>query len=193
MKSGNAIVGRKKKTDFDLYETPELSTRKALDKMLQDGVLNYGDELYECCCGAGAISKVLKEYGFKVKETDIQTKDFITGEKGIDVYKIESNSCKTIFTNPPYDAMTNKGNEMLMEFLRISTDKVILLLNIFYLSSKQRKELLENSPLKCVYIHSDRVTMFPYGENKPQNGGTKMFAWFVWDHEYKGKPFFDWI
>lgn len=22
----------------------------------------------------------------------------------------------------------------------------------------------------------------------PKNGGTKMFAWFVWDKEYNGKP-----
>lgn len=197
MSKGISIVGRKKDTEFDLYETPEFATRKALDKMLQDGALNTGDEIYECCCGAGAISRVLREYGFEVKESDIQTEDFISGEKGIDVYKIPSNSCEIILTNPPYNLMTPRKNKMdthmLKEFLRISTGKVILLLNIYYLSSDARKEMLENSPLQCVYIHSDRLKMFQYGEEEPENGGTKMFAWFVWDHKYKGKPFFDWI
>lgn len=44
-----------------------------------------------------------------------------------------------------------------------------------------------------MYIHSDRVTMYPYGEEKPKNGGTKMYVWIVWDKEYNGKPTFSWI
>ena len=70
---------------------------------------------------------------------------------------------------------------------------VILLLNVFFLSSKERKELLESSHLKHMYIHSDRVTMYPYGDEKPKNGGTKMYVWIVWDKEFKGKPTFSWI
>ena len=65
--------------------------------------------------------------------------------------------------------------------------------NIFYLSSKDRKAMLEQSHLRHVYIHSDRVTMFPYGQEKPKNGGTKMYAWAVWDKEYNGKPTLSWI
>ena len=111
--------------------------------------------------------------------------------KGVDVYDIEDDACEVVFTNPPYNLMT-KGN-MLAEFQRIATNKVILLLNIFYLSSKERKQMLENSHLRHVYIHSDRVTMFPYGQEKPKNGGTKMYAWFVWDKDYRGKPTISWI
>lgn len=61
------------------------------------------------------------------------------------------------------------------------------------MSSKERKELLENSHLRHMYIHSDRVTMYPYGEEKPKNGGTKMYVWIVWDKEYNGTPTFSWI
>jgi hypothetical protein len=82
---------------------------------------------------------------------------------------------------------------MLSEFLRISKEKVILLLNIFYLSSEKRKEMLKQSHLKYVYIHSDRLTMYPYGETKPENGGTKMFAWFVFEHGYNDNPMIDWL
>jgi hypothetical protein len=84
-------------------------------------------------------------------------------------------------------------NNMLSEFLRISNKKVILLLNIYFLSSKSRKQLLETSHLRHLYIHSDRVTMFPFGQEVPKNGGTKMFAWFVWDKEYDGEPTFSLI
>ena len=193
MANGQSITGRKKNIKYDLYETPKEATEKILNALIRDGILNEtNDELYECCSGAGAITKVLNEkYNFTYKASDIQTEDFIMGEKGIDVYKLPDKCCTTIFTNPPYDLMTKES--MLNEFLRISTDKVILLLNIFFLSSEKRKELLKNSSLKYVYIHSDRVTMFPYGEVKPENCGTKLFAWYVFEHGYKGKPMIDWL
>ena len=186
MSNGKTIAGRKKHIKFDLYETPTWATEKFIVRALHDGVLNTNDEIHECCSGAGAISKVLEKYGFIIKSSDIQNKDFIYGERGVDVYKLKDNHCKITMTNPPYILMTKFG--MLSEFLRISENKVILLLNIYFLSSQKRKKLLEHSPLKYVYIHSDRLTMFPFGEKKPKNDGTKMFAWYVWEHGYRGEP-----
>ena len=188
------IVGRTTTTEgnYDFYETPSWATEKALDQMIIDGIINKYDDILEPCSGAGAISDVLEGYGFaNVRNSDIQTLDCIKGDKGVDVYDIPDNSCEVVFTNPPYNLMTK--NNMLQEFLRISTKKVILLLNIYYLSSKDRKTMLEQSHLRHIYIHSDRVTMFPYGQEKPKNGGTKMYAWFVWDKEYNGKPTLSWI
>lgn len=197
MSNGFSITGRKKNDVHDFYETPIWATEKALDAMLKDGYITKQDNILEPCSGAGAISSVLEKYGFEnVKNSDIQTADFIRGERGINVYDIEDNSCDVIFTNPPYNLMTLKeckGGSLLKEFLRISRQKVILLVNIFFLSSKDRKELLENSHIQHMYIHSDRVTMFPYGEEKPKNGGTKMFVWVIWDKQYNDKPTFSWI
>lgn len=192
MSKGISITGRKKETEYDFYETPRWATRLAVEAMLHDGILTKNDVIYEPCCGAGAITDVLEEAGFQnVMSSDIQTGDFIKGRKGIDVYDIKDNICDVIFTNPPYNQMTE--DNMLAEFQRISQKKVILLLNIFFLSSRSRKEMLENSGLRHIYIHSDRVTMYPYGETKPQNCGTKMFAWFVWDKEYDGAMTFSLI
>jgi hypothetical protein len=198
MSNGLSITGRKKTNDeYDFYETPRWSTEKAVEAMLIDGILNKYDDIYEPCVGAGAISDVLESYGFEnVKKSDIQIADYIKGEQGVDVYEVSDEVCDVVFTNPPYNLMTLKekdGGSMLKEFLRISRHKVILLLNIFFLSSKERKELLEHSHLRHIYIHSDRVTMYPYGEEKPKNGGTKMYAWFVWDKDYEGKPTLSWI
>lgn len=197
MSNGLSITGRKKNDVYDFYETPTWATEKALDAMLRDGYITKQDSILEPCSGAGAISSVLEKYGFEnVKNSDIQTADFIRGERGINVYDIEDNSCDVVFTNPPYNLMTLKeckGGSLLKEFLRISRQKVILLVNIFFLSSKDRKELLENSHIQHMYIHSDRVTMFPYGEEKPKNGGTKMFVWVIWNKQYNDKPTFSWI
>ncbi len=193
MTTGASIAGRKSVGDLDFYETPAWATRKALDAMLADGVLQKYDDILEPCCGAGAISKVLGEYGFaNVRSSDLQTGDCIYGRRGVDVYEdIPDQDCEVIFTNPPYSLMTREN--MLEEFLRIARKKVILLLNIYFLAGKSRKELLERSHLRHIYIHSDRVTMHPYGQPAPKNGGTKMFAWYVWDHTYTGRPTISWI
>lgn len=197
MANGLSITGRTKNSDFDFYETPKWATEKALGQMLADGMINPYEVVLEPCAGAGAISDVLKAYGFvHLFKSDIQTADYIAGAKGVDVRDFEDEVCDVVFTNPPYNLMTQKaaqGGSLLNEFLRISRHKVILLLNIFFLSSKERKELLEQSHLRHVYIHSDRVTMYPFGEEKPQNGGTKMYAWFVWDKNYNGYPTMSWI
>lgn len=194
MSTGTSIIGRNKNDKFDFYETPEWATEKVLKQMLDDGFITKGESIYEPCCGAGAITKVLKKFGFdNVNCSDIQTANYICGNKGIDVYDIKDNQCDVIITNPPYNLMTlpeKKGGSLLKEFLRISKKKVILLLNIYFLSSKQRKELLNSSHLKHMYIHSERVTMYPFGEEKSKNNGTKMYAWFIWDQDYIGRPTF---
>lgn len=190
--TGNSIAGRKENASYDFYETPKWAAEKAIMAMLRDGMISEKERICEPCAGAGAITDVLKMYGFEnIEASDIQTADYIKGVKGVDVYNIENNACDVVITNPPYSLMT-KGN-MLAEFQRIAKKKVILLLNIFYLSSKNRKQMLEQSNLRHLYIHSDRVTMYPYGHEKPKNGGTKMYAWYVWDKEYVGTPTFSWI
>lgn len=198
MSNGLSIAGRKASCDgFDFYETPAWATQKVVEAMLDDGLLSRTDDIYEPCAGAGAIVRVLESMGFKnVRKSDIQDEPYVCGEHGVDIYNIPDNSCDIVFTNPPYNLMTLKekdGGSVLREFLRISNQKVVLLVNVFFLSSKERKGLLETSCLRHMYVHSDRVTMFPFGEDKPKNGGTKMYVWLVWDKAYHGKPTFGWI
>ena len=190
---GKTIIGRDKQDDiYDFYETPKWATEKVVEALLDDNIICKDSCIIEPCSGAGAIVNVLSEYGFTdVKASDIQTLDCIVGDKGIDIANLPSNYCDIIITNPPYNQMTK--NNMLQQFLRVAKKKVILLVNIFYLSSKARKEMLEKSHLRHVYIHSDRVTMFPYGTEKPKNGGTKLYAWLVFDKEYNSMPTLSWI
>ncbi len=186
------IVGRNRKDQYDFYETPQWASRKILDALLMDGEISKYDSVLEPCCGAGAISQVLFEYGFEnIMQSDISCESYISGKKGVDIVDIDDAVADFVITNPPYGAMTKE--DMLADLLRISKRKCCLLLNIYFLSSTKRKAMLENSHLKTVYIHSDRVTMYPYGEDKPTNGGTKMYAWFLWDKEYNGKPTISWI
>lgn len=113
MTDRQTITGRKHIDDvYDFYETPKWATEKAIEAMLSDGIINKYDNIYEPCVGAGAITDVLSIYGFEnVKASDIQTAEYIKGQKGLDVYDIEDNSCEIVFTNPPYNLMTQKENK----------------------------------------------------------------------------------
>lgn len=163
-----------------------------VQKMWADGHININDVIYDPCCGSGCIVETLKSYGFKnVLSSDISSEDFIDGKKDINVYNLENNICDTIITRPPFSEMVQNG--MLQEFFRISKRKVILLLDINYLSSLRRKEMLENSPLKCVYINSQRVVLKRHGDIKPKTRSSTMYVWCIWDKTYRGKPTLGWI
>lgn len=93
-----------------------------------------------------------------------------------------------IITNPPFSLI----NDFIKQALRLSNRYVIFLAKIQTLETLERKELLENSPLKYVYVHSSRQATWKNGEPLDPDGNkwqtTMCLAWFVWDKEYKGEP-----
>ena len=175
-----------------IMDLPKVPIMNGVQKMWADGHINTNNTIYDPCCGSGCIVKTLRSYGFRsVLSSDISSENFIDGEKGVNVYNIDNNICDVIITKPPFSEMAQ--NNMLQEFLRISKRKVILLLDINYLSSLRRKEMLENSPLKYVYINSQRIVLKKHGDIKPKIRSSTMYIWCVWDKEYNGKPILGWI
>lgn len=174
----------KRKKQGDFYETP----RWAIEALLKRE--GFGGIILEPCCGNGAISRVLEEYGYKVQSSDISTEDNIYGEKGIDAFLIDKLS-DNIITNPPYDRRIL--NNLVEHFSIIYIKKMALLLRLTFLESDGRRELFTSLPLKVVYIFSSRITMYPENEEKPENKGTTAYAWFVWEKGYIGKITVNWI
>lgn len=167
---GQSIAGRKKNTPTDLYQTPPHATEALLSAETFEG------EIWEPCSGYGAISKVLEGRGYEVYSSDIL--DDAYGDGGIDFLSTEN--CRhvpNIVTNPPYrDALP-----FLKQALRYSDHKVAFLLKLTFLESRKRKSFFEASPPSRVWVFSERITMWPFGEEEPKNGGTIAYAWFVWD------------
>ena len=65
-------------------------------------------------------------------------------------------------------------------------------MKINFLEGVKRKVFLQNTNLRTVWIFSKRITLTrPDWEGK--NKGFITYAWFVWEHEYNGKPYIDWI
>lgn len=73
-----------------------------------------------------------------------------------------------------------------------------MLLKVQFLESKSRKEFLKNSPLKYIYVFSERQNTMKNGSpinpltNKPWSS-TMLLCWFVWEIGYEGEPIVKWL
>lgn len=180
----NSFMARQNVEEHDFYPTPDYATEALLDRELfEEGVI------WECACGDGAISKILKSRGLQVFSTDlinrgygeVRNLDFI--QELPDIYK-----AKHIITNPPFKL----AKSFIEQALYMTTGKVAMLLRLAFLESADRYELFKTTPLKTVYVFSKRLTMSAKGKGASK-GGMIPFAWFVWEHGYEGKPYIEWI
>ena len=177
------------RADNDFYATPPLATRALLN------VLELKGSILEPACGMGHISEVLKEYypNSEIVSTDLIYRGYGIG--GIDFLTYDfGRKFGNIITNPPYSLAI----EFVKRGLDLANDKVIMLLRIQFLESRSRKNFLVNSPLRYVYVFSERPSPMKNGlELNPRTGkpwnSPMMLAWFVWEICYKGEPIIRWL
>ena len=90
----------KEREKHDYYATEP----KAMELLCeQETFSNY---VWECACGEGHLSEVLKQHGYKVRSTDIVDRGY-EGTEVADFLKITKEDIKKdfprdIITNPPY-------------------------------------------------------------------------------------------
>lgn len=173
----------------DFYATQSKTVKSLLD------VFTLKGNILEPACGMGHISKVLEEYypSQEIVSTDLVYRGF--GEGNIDFLTYDyGRKFDNIITNPPFSL----SKEFLEKSLELSNDKVILLLKIQFLESSKRKEILKNSPLKYIYVFSERQSTLKDGlelnptNNKPWTT-TLCLAWFIWEKGYTGEPIVRWL
>jgi len=170
----------------DFYATPPIAITKLLEKE------KFHNNIWECACGEGHISRILKFYGYKVRSTDLFYRGY--GKGGIDFMNVSKEDLwyykkSDIITNPPY----KYALKFVEKALSLVDDgyKVAMLLRIQFLESKSRKKLFEENPPKVVYVFSERIGCWQDG--KPTHGSAICFCWFVWEKGYKGDPIIKWI
>lgn len=170
---------RKQNNDiFDFYETPEWATLSILNRVLLSG------STLEPCSGHGAIARLIK-----CDASDIRTNDEVFGKKGVDLFSYQSNSYDNIITNPPFRI----AQEVIQHSLKVARKKVLMLLRLSFLESARRHDFFKETPLKTVFIFSDRVTMYEAGAQKKNGSGVVAYAWFLWERGYEGYPTIEWI
>ena len=182
---GTPLRGR---VENDYYATPPESTQALLN------VLELNGSILEPACGEGHISEVLKSNypNSEIVSTDLVDRGY--GSGGINFLEHTYDRTFTnVITNPPFKYM----REFVEKSLEISTDKVIMFGKIQFLEGQRRKEFLENSPLKYVYVFSERQNPMRNGSPVDENGkkwsSTMCFAWYVWEKGYQGEPVVRWL
>ena len=176
---GDGKPEKRQKDDF--YPTPPEATYSLLDKE------KFIGEIWECACGNGAISNILKEKNYNVYSSDLIDRGY--GDTGIDFLKTYRKT-DNIITNPPFKL----GTEFVYQACHLANKKVAMLCRINFLEGVARGKMFKNTPLKTVYVFSRRITFTNPDTNKKSHGGGMLaFAWFIWEKDYNEKPTIQWL
>lgn len=164
----------------DFYKTPEWATKALLHYETFSGLI------HEPCCGDGAIAEVLRSDGYEVLATDLYDRGY--GEGGQDFLQSNIKS-SSVVTNPPYAI----ASDIITKALELADDKVCMLLRTAFLEGSGRyKNLFSVNPPARVRVFSERVSMYPAGQERG-SGGTTCFSWFVWARDHIGPTELHWI
>ena len=179
-------------TLMKLDENREILDFYATDKRAIEELLNrekFKNTVYEPACGEGHIGKVLEEYGYKVKATDICYRGY-GEEKEVNFFEVMENSLD-IVTNPPYFC----GGEFLKHALNISKEnvKIAMLFRLAFLEGQKRYELFKKYPPEIVYVFSKRLNCAKNAEFEKYKSSAIAFSWFVWEVGYAGVTELRWI
>lgn len=159
-----------KRNESDFYPTPPEATIALLDflKIPKD------KKIWEPACGENHMVNAIKEYGYDVVGTDIQTgTDFLTADipDGID----------WIITNPPFSV-----SESFIERCIWSKKPFALLLKAQYWHAKRRVNLFREHPPKYILPLSWRPD-FMMGK---RGCGSPLLdvMWCVWETDFLSYP-----
>jgi len=164
----------------DFYPTPEWATQALLEQE------NFDGSIWECACGDGAMSEVIKQYGYNVYSSDLYERGY--GEGGIDFVSINK-KFDNIITNPPF----HSAEQFVSSGIRNASKKFALLLRLAFLESARRQtEIFNLNPPARVWVFSERITFYPKGVVRKGNG-TTAYAWFVWDKAWIDNTELRWL
>lgn len=175
------MVARRSKfsDNNDFFPTPPYATRALFEHVIPN-VIGATDELsiWDPACGAGHMSAVFEEYGFK----DVRSSDIVDyGYPGTKVERFQEASkyqaVDLVVTNPPYGDMA----EFVSHGLRSASTYLAFLTRIQFLEGQGRyANIFSVTPPAKVAVFSDRI---PFKMNVTTNKAPKMFThcWVVWD------------
>lgn len=170
----------------DYYAT----SPEAIDYLFE--VENFTQNIWECACGEGHLSKKIEEWNKIVYSTDLVNRGY--GETGVDFLESTMKWDGDIITNPPYKF----AQDFIEKSLDILNDgrKVAMFLKIQFLEGKKRKKLFKKYPPKVVYVSSSRIPCAKNGDFealKTSGGSAVAYAWYVWEKGFKGDTIIKWI
>lgn len=169
----------------DFYATEP----KALELLLE--IEQFDDYIWECACGAGHLSKVLRNHGYMVRSTDLYDRGY--GESGVNFLGTHERFNGDIITNPPY----RYALQFVEHALNVVCEgnRVAMFLKLTFLETKARKELFKKYPPKYIYVSSSRLSCAMGGDFEKFKDKSKAiaYAWFIWEKGYTGESIVRWF
>lgn len=173
-----------KRPDNDYYATHP-SAISHLFKIEQ-----FDNNIWECACGEGHLSKKMIELGKNVYSTDLIDRGY--GDEQLDFLHAEKEWGGDIITNPPYKL----ANDFVLKALNVVNKghKVAMFLKITFLEGVARSKIFKVFPPYKIWVYSFRQTVARNGNPEMfAKGSAICYAWFVWIKGNKDKPIVDWI
>ena len=171
--SGN---GKESRRALDFYPTPKNVTKALMDFLFKEKVLDFNCSIWECACGDGSMSDVLKEYCPDVYSSDLRDAGYGVG--GVN-YLQEQHPMKfeAIITNPPFNLSAG--------FIKKATNEsrvVCMLLKSQYWHAKNRCDLFFSNPPSYVLPLTWRPDFLEHEKKAGDKKGapTMEVAWSVW-------------
>ena len=170
----------KEREENDYYATDPI----AIDVLINDGKAELNQNLWECVCGEGHLSKRLKKFGYNVLSTDLIDRGY--GEGGIDFFECKEPWNGDIITNPPYK-YAQSFVEHALELIPNGCN-VWMFLKLQFLEGKARRKLFDTGCLKTVYVSSSRILCAKNGdfEGRKKEGSAVAYAWYQFQKGYNG-------
>lgn len=174
----------------DFYATDPHALEIFLDKLEQDNIKLHRN-IWECACGQGHLSEVLKRKGYHVVSSDIFDRGYENTYIINFLENINKNIKIDILTNPPY----KYAEEFVEKSLEIQANGyyTIMFLKIQFLEGQARKKLFQKYPPKYVYVNSARQICYINGDMSKKMSSASCYCWFIWEKGWKGETIVRWI
>jgi hypothetical protein len=164
----------------DFYPTPAWATYALIENE------RFVGDIWECACGDGSMTEVLRRTGNRVISTDLYDRGF--GESGHN-FLSSDRRVANIITNPPF----HSAEGFVTQCLNLADTKFALLLRLAFLEgAKRTRTIFHKHPPARVWVFSERITFYPKGA-KVAGSGTTAYAWFVWEKAHSGQTQLKWF
>lgn len=170
-------MARKKDNGLDFYATEP----KAVEDFLTLTDVQLDNKVWECACGIGSISNVLKSNQHDVYSTDIVNRGY--NDATLDFLQCTEAFDGDIMTNPPFNLVDNFINKGL----ELTQRRLLLLVPLAYIQTMKRYQLIEQ--YKCtIYIYLKRINIAKDAQFEKYINKTKAcYCWLVFDKETTNK------
>lgn len=168
--------------EADHYPTPAWVTEAVVPFLFEH--IEFDAPVWECACGEGKMSDVLKQHFDNVTSTDLYDYGYASADAGVDflAFKGRMRSRGLLITNPPYGDLAEAFIRKALEITRATDGVVAMLVRHEYDCAKGRVDLFNKPPFAKKIVLTTRPRWIPDSTGAPRHS----YAWMIFDWAHTG-------